>query len=101
MNKRKHKLVNIYLNEVLLANLKKMDCKFVGGDFEYWTSENNVAVMIEGSTIKLSKKVWIELTDHFSLNVNDVHMVMSGWIKENLGINRKLTMANCSFMRKI
>jgi len=100
MNKRFYELVNTYLSDILLAGLVKMESKFVG-DILCWKSGNDIVIMIEDNNIKLSKKIWYELTNHFSLSVSDVHMVMVDWIKENLGINRKLTMANCSFMRKI
>ena len=97
MNKRKYKLVNTYLSEVLFHDLEKMDSK-LSGEVMYF-NYNDTTIMIEGNFLKLSKKIWYELTEHFSLNVYDVHMVMVGWLKENYGITKRLVMAECSYTR--
>ena len=96
MDKRKYKLVNKYLSEVLFSDLKKMECKFVG-DIGYWSSGDDVSIMIEDNDLKLSKKLWYTLMEHFSLSLDEIHMVMVGWVKENLGITEKLCLGKCSY----
>ncbi len=101
MNKRLYKLINTYLSEVLLCDLVKVESKFLVGDISYWKSDIDITIMIDGSELKLSKKIWHELTVHFSLSVYEVHMVMVGWLRENLGITKRITMAECSYNRSI
>ena len=99
MNRRVHKLVNTYLSEVLFSGLRKKESKFLTDTIYCLSNGGDVTIMVEGNEIKLSGKIWYELTNHFSLTVSDVHMVMSLWIKENLGIDRKLVMGDCVYTR--
>ena len=103
MNNRLYKLVSTYLSEVLFRDMVKMNSKFLVGDISCWKSDWDcgITIMIEGSELKLTKRIWHELTYNFSLSVNEVHMVMVVWIRENLGINKRLTMAECSYNRNI
>ena len=99
MNQRVYRLVNTYLSEVLFSDLKKLESKFVGSDVMCWKSGDDIVIMIEGSDVKLTGKIWYELTHHFSLSVSDVNIVIVRWIKKNLGVNKKLKMGECSYTR--
>ena len=99
MNHRRYKLVNSYLSEVLFDGLTKMDCKFVG-KIMCWKSKDNIVIMIEDDFIKITSTIWYELTNHFGLTVPEIELVIIKWIKDNLGIDRKLTMADCSYKRE-
>ena len=102
MNHRMHKLVKIYLSEVLFNGLKRLESKFNGSKVEYWKSPNSYCViMIDGNEILLSSRIWHELTEYFSLSVPEIHMVLVEWIKENLGIDRELILGECSYTRKL
>jgi hypothetical protein len=101
MNNRLYKLINTYLSEVLFRELVKMDSKFLNEEISYFKSDCGIVFMIEDGKLKLTKRIWHELTYNFSLSVNEVHMVMVVWIRENLGINKRLTMAECSYNRNI
>jgi len=99
MNKRFYELVNTYLSDILLTGLVKKESKYLTDTIYCLSNGGDVTIMVEGNEIKLSGKIWYELTNHFSLSVSDVNMVMSVWIKENLGIDRKLVMADCVYTR--
>ena len=101
MNHRVYKIINTYLSEVLFSELREIKTRFTGNDVRCWKSKDDVVIMIEFNEIKLSGKIWYILTNHFSLSVSDIHMIMVGWIKGNLGINRTLVMGECSYTRSM
>jgi len=96
MNHRVYKLVNTYLSEVLFDGLKKVETR----DIDCWACSNNITIMIEGNNIKLTDKVWYELTNHFGLSTFEVQTVMVGWIRENLHIYRPLFMGDCTYTKR-
>jgi len=100
MNHRVYKLVNTYLSEILFNGLKKVESNFTGSDIECWACSNNINIMIDGNYIKLTDKVWYELTNHFGLSTFEVQTVMVGWIRENLHIYRPLFMGDCTYTKR-